>query len=840
MENAENPFGVFLVNSFGDSYLYQVNRNAFNLMGSDSIYRSLLSEKLFDEYQLHIIIGTDSGIFPKYVAKNGISAGARYLFVELPQVLEALQRDCKLEDLPPEISITTLESLGEQSEKFQLSEYVFLDAVRIQESLASSDANLPEYRELSWSVNQEILNARHSILTSVHSSQFTLRQLENLTENRIGFSETLKNAFPNRLAVILAGGPSLSEALPWVRENRDKVVVIAVSRICRILQAEGIVPHIIVSVDPQKISFEVSREMLLYADTSEVPLFAHSYHASPQLVGQWPGRSVYYGSLLPWRSSLNVDNLSYYGPTVSNSSVSLAMYMGCATVVLAGVDLCFSASGQTHAAGSNENKAGPDLSQLTPQVETYDGRRADTNQGYAESLEMLGRQAQLAAVKGCRIYNCSLHAAKIPDIEHIPLDDLTLPDDADSATVVINRLVPESTSAARLLHYKRIKKEIERARAKFQGILNLSHEALQCTDGLFGRNGMQADFRHKLRMDKIERRMDRGFRDFSVLVKRFGLKKFLTILKTPKKAEEWTDDQIETVTREYYEAYVSGTELMIDLIDGTLARIAARMEEEKSTPNMARLFDQWTKDEQSGRLPLWRKRNPKSANRLTLPEQEVAERIDLEFSRVMTEEATSQISLLERLHDVKLTRSKALLLFRRESISELEAMSNGLSGHIDPAKALPYLNFVEGLIAELRGQPAEAATRYEQLLTDPPNSLTEDALLQIANISIAANDANGAVLAVECLTGISSSYLPPYGELLKITGRFEDAFNAYNRYLGLVPDDVGAIVRLGIFCKEAGLDDAAVELFDRALAKDPLNGAAQMMLETVSGRQPIV
>lgn len=836
MENAENPLGVFLVNSFGDCYLYQVNRNAFNMVGSDSIYRSLLSDKLFDEYQLHIIIGTDSGIFPKYIAKNGISAGARFIFIELPKVLEALLRDSKLEDLPAEISVTTLDSLSDQLEKFQLSDYVFLDALRIQESLASSDANLPEYRELSWSVNQEIMTARHRILTSTNSSQFTVRQLENLTENRVRFCESLQGAFAGRVAVILAGGPSLREALPWVRSNRERVLVIAVSRICRILQDEGIVPHIIVSVDPQKISFEVSREMLLYADALEMPLFAHSYHASPQLVGQWPGRSVYYGALLPWKSPLNADNLSYYGPTVSNSSVSLAMHMGCATVVLAGVDLCFSPEGQTHAAGSNENKAGPDLSQLTPQVETYGGRRADTNQGYAESLQVLGQQAQLAGVKGCRIYNCSLDAAKVPLIEYKLLGDLALPAGHDSPTVVINRLVPESTAATRLSHYKRIGKEIERARAKLQEILNLSRQALQCTDGLFGRNGMQPDFRHKIRMDKIERRLDRGFKDLSILVKQLGLKKFLTILKTPKKAEEWTDEQIETVTREYYEAYLAGTEQLIGIIDGALERIAARTEEDKDEPDLGLLFSQWKKDEQFGRLSAWRKRNPEMANRLNPSEQAVAKGIELDFSRVMNEVVTSQTNLIERLHDVKHTRSKALILFRQKSIPELEAMSKGLSGHPDQEKSLPYLHFVEGLLAQLKDQPAAASARYEQLLTTPPHPLTEDALLQIASISIAAGNAGSAILAVECLTGISTTYLPPYGELLKVVGRFEDAFNAYNRYLGLVPDDVGAIVRLGIFCKEAGLADAAAELFNRALTKDPLNGAAQMLLATVCGQ----
>lgn len=833
METTENKMGSFLINQFGDRYLYNVNRNAFNMIGADALYRSLIGDKLFDEYHLNIVIGTDSGIFPKYIAKNGIPAGARYIFVELPDVLEAVSREITLEDLPPEISVITLESLNEQAEKFDISEYVFLDAVRVQESVASSEANLAEYRELSWSVVQEFMDTRYRLLSSIYSSQFILRQLENLTESRLCFSESLKSAFPGYTAVLLAGGPSLRDALPWVKKNRDRLLIIAVSRISRILHSEGIVPHIIVSVDPQKISFEVSREMLLYADSPDVPLFINSNHASPLLVGQWPGKSVYFGAALPWRSPLNVDHLSYYGPTVSNASLSLAMHMGCSSVILAGVDLCYSAEGQTHAAGSNESKFGPDLSQLTPQVETYGGRKADTNQGYAESLQTLELQAQLAAEQGCHVYNYSLDAAKVLYIEHKPLEDFELPE-FESPTVIINRHVPEPTSAVRLAHYRRIKKEIERARAKFQEILNLSHEALGCTDGLFGRNGKKRDFSHKIRMDKIERRLNRTFKDFAVMVKRFGLKKFLTILKTPKKAEEWTDEQIENATRDYYHAYVDGTQYLIGLMDSTLQRINCRMEEEKDGPDCEKLFSQWEKDEQTGRLPILRRRNPEKADRMTPQERKAAQRVEREFNRVMTEERTSQVAVIETGHDVRLTRSKALILFRRRSIPELEAMAKGLAAHPDQEKALPYLHFVEGLLAELQDEPQGAAAHYEHLLTNPPHYLTEDALLQIANLAIAANDADNALLAVECLTGISTTYLRPYGELLKIVGRFEDAFNAYNRYLGLVPDDVGAMVRLGIFCREAGLNDGAIELFNRALSKDPMNEAARTMLAELS------
>lgn len=828
MSTTEKTHEPFISNDFGDRYLYSVNRNAFNRIGSDALYHSLFGDKLFGEYQFNIIVGTDSGLLPAYLVKKGIPTGTKYLFVELPEVLSALSGAGLLDTLPPDIGVIPLEGLAAAATQFNMLHYVFLDAVCVHESAATRDANLLEYRNLSWRLNLEVNQSVRKIWTSTNASQFILRQLDNLAENRVCFSEILKDACTGRTAVILAGGPSLRGALPWVKANSERLVIIAVSRISRLLLEEGITPHVLASVDPQKISFEVSREMLNYSG-GELPLFIYSNHASPLLVGQWEGKSIYTGPRFPWRTPLNVDTLAYSGPTVSNYAFDLAVHMGCSTVVLAGVDLCFSATGQTHAAGSNENKIGPDLGQINPRVETYGGGHADTNQGYADSLYVLGVQARRAVEKGRRVYNCSLDAARVPCIEYQAVEELELGTWDESPGDVLARLVPDPTRQARLEHYRLVRAEIERARKKFQEICRLSKEALQCADGLFGRKGKTRDFRHKVRMDKIERRLSGSFLEFSGLVRQFGLRRFCSSLRSTM--DEMTDEQVETATYEYYEAYLAGGEYLIEVMDGVLERIDARKDEEGSNPDFARLLDQWEKDRQFGRLRVWRRRNPEGAQRMQAEKKEQVSLLEAEFERVMTEERTSQIDLLEKLHDVKHTRSKALLLFKRGEVEELEGMARGLAGHPDQEKALPYLHFVNGLLAELRNDPEAAVAEYQHLLADLEHPLTEDALLQIAHLSMAAGDGDNALLALECLVAVSPTYLPPYGELLKAVGNYEEAFNAYNRYLAFAPDDVGALITLGMFCHEAGLSEAAQELFHRALERDPQNGAALAMLE---------
>ncbi len=196
----------------------------------------------------------------------------------MPEVFSALEESGLLKDLPVEISVTTSGSWQKKAKEYQISDFIFLDAVLFLESLAATDANLSEYRNLSWTISQQLMTSIHRIQVANNSAPFILKQLENLPENRVAVSTVLHDLLPGRTAIVLAGGPSLNAALPWIRENRDRLVVIAVSRISRILLDEGIVPHFVVSVDPQKISFDVSREMLRFAGLPN-PFEATRYHS---------------------------------------------------------------------------------------------------------------------------------------------------------------------------------------------------------------------------------------------------------------------------------------------------------------------------------------------------------------------------------------------------------------------------------------------------------------------------------------------------------------------------------------------------------------------------------
>jgi hypothetical protein len=275
--------------------LYEVNRSAFDQVGSAAVYQKYFGEDLFQSNRLFVVVGTDSGLLLRYIQKQPLPEGTRYLFVELPAVIEALRAEGKLQDLPERIRVVSLQEAWTQAEDFQLQNYLFLGGIELRDSIAAMDANLPEYRVLYTHLGEQLQAIEWSTRSSLGSRDFILRQLENLAENRIPAIH-LKDRFAGKTAVILGGGPSLDEILPWVRANKDRVAILAVSRISRRLLEFGLAPHLVFSVDPHDVSFDVSREMLHFWDRA---LFVHSHHVSPKLLGQWRGPSVYAGNRFP-------------------------------------------------------------------------------------------------------------------------------------------------------------------------------------------------------------------------------------------------------------------------------------------------------------------------------------------------------------------------------------------------------------------------------------------------------------------------------------------------------------------------------------------------------------
>jgi len=819
----DSPDSNFLTNRFGEAYLHSVNRDAFSKVGSQAVFQQLLPKNLEDEDRLHIIIGTDSGLLIRDIQNRGVPKGSRFLFIELPDIIEQVQT--RITDLPEETRITLVSSASWQkaAQDADIDTYAYLDRVQLLKSVGATDAYLPTYRDLHTSVEGDLKGWIWALRSHLASSSFIQCQLENLTENRQP-ALCLKNTFAGRTAVLLAGGPSLDDILPWVKKHRKDLLVVAVSRISRHLLEEDVQPDIVCTIDPTQLSFDVSREMLNF-DPEQV-LLVNAYHTHPPLLSQWRGNSLFLGPRYPWDDKTSTDNLPVIGPTVSNTAIALLMEMGVTQVILAGLDLCYRPDGTRYAAGSNESQAGLSLGLLGIRVPTNAGDMYDTSEDFMQSIHDIGRQATQALAQGIRFINPSPKAARIGGVEFLPLADIELPAAEQSARQHLAALLPANGPEQRLAYYQRAERDLLKIQNQLHKIQTLSRDALRYNDGLFGRNGITQDFKYKLKMDKIEKQLNREFPQLSKLVKRFGIRQFLRILRTDQE-REWTDEEVEQTGRLYYESYCHGAEQLLEQLSNVLTRLHSRIAEDETHINLKALASQWRKDQAPGRGRVWHSQHPDAE--LTPEDTSTLAQLAGEFEARITEQDTPHMARCRQQASLDNVASKAALMFRRNDSLGLRNLLDALD-QLDTTEAAELQHFVSGQLAESEGRDEDAMPFYQQISEGP---LLEDALTRISSLCLAHDDLDNAKLAFDCLTQISPGYLPQYAQLMRISGQIDEAAELYARYLEHVPEDLGAMLRLGKLYQEQDITDGARWAFGYILERDPDNLAARTLLDSL-------
>lgn len=823
----------FFVNRFGDRYLYEVNRGVFDQVGAAAVFKRRFGEALFAKDCLNIVVGTDSGLLVRYLVTRGIAEGSRFLFLELDELLPVIEAELADLDLDDNILICGKDALEDVLRDIRFADYANIDAVRLVESLGAHDDYLGGYRTALAKIRQEL----DSILW-VHGAQlsnpsFVRRQLENLVEQHVPAS-ALRDRFTGKTAVLLGGGPSLDAILPWVGEHRDQLMIIAVSRISRRLRDVGVTPHIVVSIDPTELSFDISKELL---ELDPRIVLAHANHVAFPLLAQWPGRSVFLDRRYPWAARNEPENLAANGPTVTNTGFALARAMGFSTVVLGGIDLCHSSEGYSHARGSNEFDAGPMLGMASLRVPTNAGRLAETTPDFFNAITAFGRQASAAAAAGLCIINPAEDAAVIDGVSHLPLDALDFEPLEQPPFVALHACLGPDDAAMRGRNYAAMRRELARAHKHLREIEQLAEQALDCNDGLFGRNGKTADFRYKQRMDKIERQLDNRLASFTEIVKLFSARAFLHM---PPSDREWTDDEIEQAGVTYYTAYRENARGILKLIEQAQTRLAVAAEEDAEAPDFERLITQWQHDNIPGRARVWRHRHPQLASRLAEAVQARFAELDAAFQAMLATRDTSHARKMRNEASLGPVRGKLQSLLRERNRTELDRLTAQLGRQSGEEAAQLHLLGL-GYLAELDDEPDTAFAHYGALVervresladneSEAPNPRLEDALRRMTMIALAENRNEDALLILGTLTGMAPVFSPQYAELLRLSGDYPAAAEVYSEYLQRVPGDHATMLRLGRLYREIGADEAARTAFAYVLQKDPDNRAAQTLL----------
>lgn len=829
----EKSIGPFLENAFGDKYLFEVNGFAFDRIGANASYENHFDQDLFQENSLYIIPGSDSGLLPKYLVEAGLPDGSYYIFVEPRQVYDRLQEITPENGFHKKIYITTPDEWLQCAEKIEYRNFVYLGNLKTSPSFAAADGRFPDYLQLSNQLQEELEKVQWQLNAELGAELFHLRQLENLPENRTSASY-LVNKFAGQTAIILAGGPSLDDVLPWVNENREKMVVIAVSRIARRLLEIDLSPDIVVSVDPNMISFDISKEMLKF---SEKTVFVHKYHVVSALLGQWRGRSLFLGPRLPWDSSFNEDVLDAPGPTVTNSALGLAVNMGFSRILLAGVDLCHSREGYTHASGSNERKVGPQLGKGKLWVETNGGWSAETTPDFHFAATQIEAQAEGARQNGCQVINLSQGATKMKCVEFTPHEDITFPVSLNCAGRSLIDWLPVETSESRIEHYQAMLTELKTAQRGIRAIRKLSVEALKANDAFFGRRGVpKGNRKYKIKMDRVEKKLSTQYGDLSQLLKKLSIRNFLKITQGDQD-RDWSEEDAERIGRIYYEAYRDSADRLVEILGNAANRLESRLEEEKEEPDLNELTAQWQKDSQPGRATVWRYRN--SQKNLSAEEASLLETLEKNFEDILLLQETGHLKRAREFSQLGQVRGKLQAMYRQGQVDNLRHMSESLK-LIQENEAVSLAHLAKGYLAELEGVPEQALVGYQHIIDAQEEqnqdiAVLEEALKRLLSLSLQNKDSDNARLIAECLSGISVAYLPHYGDLLWILGEHQTSLNLYADYLEQVDTDLSVMLKVGRRYLELDVEEGARMMFEAVLERDSSNRAARQLLSQVTG-----
>lgn len=807
-----------ITNPFGDIYIKEYVGEIFETTRAADVFSKRFKSAIFHEDTLYVIVGTDSGLLPKHIIQHGLPRGSRYLFVEAGAIIDHLDKTLIPPALSDRIIITNVDNWPEQARELALANYAYTGKISYAKSCAVQQSIYPDYPMLSQAVAQELRHIFWLFNSQFDERVFINTQLSNIAENRLP-AIVLKDSFKGKTAIVLAAGPSLDDLIPWIKTHRDEAIIISVSRIStRLLQA-GLEPDMVVSVDPQFISFSVSKDMLKFKGTT---LFVQSSSASPLLIGHWPHQSVFSGPRIPWIEE-DFDNIVTIAPTVTNNAILLAIELGCKQIILAGVDLCYNAEGYTHVSGTKEHAAGPMIGHIDHTVETNSGETAETNKGYYEAITTIERQAAAAMERDCRFINPSPGAARMKNVEHIKIENLSI--DApleEAAWETISSRLEEDNSENRKRHYEKMLQLLEKSTKTLENIKCLANQALQYNISMMNSINTPAYSGYKIKMDDIERKLDGEFEDMSNSIKRYNAAEFAKIISADDE-NEWTSEEVFNKTRHYYEAYENGAEALSKQIEVAKTRLKNRLEEEKQQPDFESMTGQWRQDLQLGRANLWKLRHNDIYTTIASGIREKLESLSSQYKAMLNADDENLTLHFQNLAtDANIIGSiveNAKARFDKGDHNGLQRIADGLNKRTEPLASQAHL-LIKGLIKELEQDHKAAEELYHQIDELISKELKQIGLERILNYSMTLRDYPTALSALKTLSQDIVSYLPFYARLLALTGSTIEAIGVSLKYLEQHPRDLDMAAMLGMLFIDTGAYQAAQGVLDHIRGAD--------------------
>ncbi len=154
----------------------------------------------------------------------------------------------------------------------------------------------------------------------------------------------LKDIFKGRPAIIVSAGPSLEKNLHLLKKTKGKAIIVAVDAVLQTILPVGIVPDIVVGIDPlpDNFGFFYGNPLLKHVPfvclCQYTPKTLDSY-PGPIFINMTAGNIIFQWLCNFWEEKGFIES---GGGSVAHLAFSVAEYIGCSSIALTGQDLSFS------------------------------------------------------------------------------------------------------------------------------------------------------------------------------------------------------------------------------------------------------------------------------------------------------------------------------------------------------------------------------------------------------------------------------------------------------------------------------------------------------------------
>ena len=766
-----------------------------NQVASSSLYSGYVGAKL-PENKLYVVLGTDSGLLVDYLSKIA-TTGQRFVCVDFPEVIDYLKEHTSLL-LNDKFEFYSFDEFDFEILYESHQDYVIRNAIILLKSyLLEEDQGV--YKGLFKKMEEAFQRFRIDRVDNRDFKKVFNQQLVNICDLMYPMQDIKGELAGNIPGIILGGGPSLDDVIPWLKAHQKQIWIFAASRICKRLLKEGIDPDFIATLDPQPLIFDYSKEMFEFQDKSILLTGEHPY---PGLIRQWRGLKTYTRRRFPWARN-SEENFISDGPTVTNALFGMASFLGVSQIYLAGVDFCFTLEGVCHESSSIESvtevRDNPDTYAVN-----YRGEQVGTNIQLYDARNLFEEQfANLSNLwPELRSYNLNSGAAVIKGIDFKPIDSVEL---GEYKFNVVERFKADLSYDVKSMseYLSFIKAEINSHSKWFSLISREAKKGLQQTELLFKDPVKQA-----VRVKKILKQKDKLEQivgvDYQTMVN-YAYTEFMQTLQPVESNLDMTYQEISNSFKGFFGGLNKGAENFLEQLDLIKVEIDFRTRELNPETPLPNLIEEWVSKNIPGRFYVWLEHLALEDYQYYLNRypQEV-KLVESLYKKLVKDDSKLQAFFNERRLDPKeyvYSLKNAINLKQidlvRQVIGQLTKLPKNKFEHV--------LGFAQGALLEMQGQLDEALEKYLSIDKEKKWSDVQERVFPLA-FSLQKHEVG--LESLESLCQVDSRYIPVFADSLAVLGHIDGAIDTYKIYPLLNEDTDSVINLIRLYVRQSRIEEA--------------------------------